>query len=988
VPDLVAVIAGDNKPLKAALKAARKDLAAFNDNIAAVGSTLSMTMTPAILGLGGAALKIAGDFEQSQIAFTTMLGSAEKAEAFLKDLAKFAANTPFDLPGLESAAKKMLAFGFASEDVIPMLTAVGDAVSAVGGGKDVIAGVTTALGQMRAKAKVSAEEMAQLAERGIPAWEILAEKMGVDVPKAMELAGKGAIDGIKGVDALVAGLNERFAGTMEKQANTLIGQVDRLVDESGLLLRKLGTILMPFFQPIADFLSKVIAGVSDMLDWFSRLDPSIQAAVVGFVAFLAVLGPILVVIGGIAAGLASLAAVSTGVIASVVGVSAAVVAGGGALTLYWDQLKGVVAWLQGAWGVAWLGAVFVLELVKVAFSAFMETDLGKWIETTVKVVALGFSGMLTIVKNAVGSIVDFVVDKLQSLLLAFEKLPGKVGNAARNFRVAILDFRATDFSAAVADPVKAAGDEIEKAGSKAQTAGPMFGGVAGFMRETGKAAKDAKTPVAEFVKAMSTNAATDLADALKEAKENIVSIASVAGDAVAPAIELTVVAAGKLEGVLFNSEKLAKGLAEGLEFASNAAKALGFTLSTDVAAGLESSKKAYEQIKLAAQVGLATERDVNLARIALLEEWKSAALAGVGEWSKTLEAELQGRMEQTVVTTDTSIEAWKKLAGTIKSEIGQALTDVITGTATVGEAFAALGDAVLKAITDTIVKGLVDMTMKLFEGDEAVGKLIASFKKFIGIFTGGGGPSPTGLPKKPGGGKGGAGDLGSFTGVLNALDAVVSIITSIIGLFIQRRMEKDIARIEVTSREIKAEVMNHRADQWTRHVVMLDLWADVQRTLWSAKDELVKQTPILEAIAKAAGGLVKTDTGPTEVEMGPIWQALTESIQRGTEAAGAGIQALLELTRSTIVIHLATQTFLLEGIMSELQTMNGALGGKSSGKGGVTLPPTALQAQGPGALFGTLVLAGTDPQAVGRQLTEFLRARGSLRTSGTFELGF
>src|SRR5919202_610426 len=143
------------------------------DNLDAVMRSVQQMQNAIGAGLGFNALK-----EQANIGFTTMLGSGEKAQAFLGDLQKFAASTPFELPGLIQTSQQLLAFGFDANKVIPMMTAIGDSVAALGAGPDVMQGITLALGQMQAKGKVSAEEMNQLAERGIPAWKYLASAIG------------------------------------------------------------------------------------------------------------------------------------------------------------------------------------------------------------------------------------------------------------------------------------------------------------------------------------------------------------------------------------------------------------------------------------------------------------------------------------------------------------------------------------------------------------------------------------------------------------------------------------------------------------------------------------------------------------------------------------------------------------------------------------------------------------------------------------------
>lgn len=182
---------------------------------------------------GGAAVglvKLAGEAEQAQVSFTTLLGSGEKAKAFLADLAQFAAHTPFELTGLQDSAKRLLAFGFEAKQIIPMMTAIGDAVGSLGGGKDVLDGITTALGQMQAKGKVSAEEMAQMAERGIPVWDMLAKKIGVSVPEAMKMAEQGAISSAQAIPAILQGMNDKFGGGMEAQSRTLLGMWSNTMD--------------------------------------------------------------------------------------------------------------------------------------------------------------------------------------------------------------------------------------------------------------------------------------------------------------------------------------------------------------------------------------------------------------------------------------------------------------------------------------------------------------------------------------------------------------------------------------------------------------------------------------------------------------------------------------------------------------------------------------------------------------------------------------
>jgi tape measure domain-containing protein len=195
----------------------------------------------AMLALGGASIKLAGDMEQSEMAFTTLLGSGEKAKAFLGELSDFAAKTPFELTGLQESSRRLLAFGFESQQIIPMMTNIGDAVSGLGGGAAEINRVTLALGQMQAKGKVSAEEMNQLAELGIPGWKMIADAIGVDIPRAMKMAEQGAISSTVAIPALLEGMNEKFGGMMAAQATTINGLFSNVKDNVTKLMISLGT---------------------------------------------------------------------------------------------------------------------------------------------------------------------------------------------------------------------------------------------------------------------------------------------------------------------------------------------------------------------------------------------------------------------------------------------------------------------------------------------------------------------------------------------------------------------------------------------------------------------------------------------------------------------------------------------------------------------------------------------------------------------------
>jgi len=202
----------------------------------------------------GTAISFNAMLQTAQIGFTTMLGSAEKAQKFLDDMADFAAKTPFEYPDLLDATKRMLAYGFAADDVFPMLRAVGDATAALGMGSEGVNRIILALGQMRAKGKLSAEEMRQLTEAGIPAWEMLADAMGKTTAEIMDMQQKGLIPADKAIQMMTAGMNKRFGGMMANMENTWVGVTSTIKD---IWRMTVGTLTQDLFGGLNAMLIKV-----------------------------------------------------------------------------------------------------------------------------------------------------------------------------------------------------------------------------------------------------------------------------------------------------------------------------------------------------------------------------------------------------------------------------------------------------------------------------------------------------------------------------------------------------------------------------------------------------------------------------------------------------------------------------------------------------------------------------------------------------------
>lgn len=220
----------------------------------------------AVLGATGAfagiyqPMNLAGDYEQTVVAFNTLLGSAEKATKFLAEAQEFANKTPFEFPELLNSSKLLLAFGFEAENVLDMMETIGDTSSGLGAGSEGIDRITRALGQMYAKGRVQAEELLQLQELGVPAGEILQEELGLTAEQVANI-GNESVNASLAIQALLTGMDKRFGGMMDNQSKTAKGMTSTIKDTiQNNLIRNWGEGLWEGIKP----------GLEEVTNWLDE----------------------------------------------------------------------------------------------------------------------------------------------------------------------------------------------------------------------------------------------------------------------------------------------------------------------------------------------------------------------------------------------------------------------------------------------------------------------------------------------------------------------------------------------------------------------------------------------------------------------------------------------------------------------------------------------------------------------------------------------
>lgn len=224
------------------IKSTAGHIGGFMGGLLDMGSKLGMTvfgvknLIDTVGGLGQALLGSNATLEQQRVAFTGLLGSAQNADAFLRQMQQFAAATPFEFPDLVVASQRMLAMGFTAQEVQPMLTAVGDAAAGMGAGKDQVDAIILALGQMHAAGKVHLQDLMQITNTGVPALKLLADGFGVSTAEMQNMISAGTVPADKAIGILRTGMEKMYGGQMANQATTFNGLMSTLADNARMAL--------------------------------------------------------------------------------------------------------------------------------------------------------------------------------------------------------------------------------------------------------------------------------------------------------------------------------------------------------------------------------------------------------------------------------------------------------------------------------------------------------------------------------------------------------------------------------------------------------------------------------------------------------------------------------------------------------------------------------------------------------------------------------
>lgn len=233
--------------------------------------------------------------EKYTTGFTNMLGSAEKAQAVLNQIKQDAARTPLNVDSLVQANQLLISAGVSAGEARSTILALGDAVSATGGGSEVLSRMAANLQQIKNVGKAASIDIKQFAYAGINIYQVLADYTGKSVQEVQKMT--ISYDLLS--QALIAASEEggRYYNAMDTQSQTLSGRIETLKDNWSQLL---GTLTKGLTETEGNL-------VTAAAGWVQRLQEGFETA--GANGLMQAGGHIVdEVASGISAGIPSLAA--------------------------------------------------------------------------------------------------------------------------------------------------------------------------------------------------------------------------------------------------------------------------------------------------------------------------------------------------------------------------------------------------------------------------------------------------------------------------------------------------------------------------------------------------------------------------------------------------------------------------------------------------------------------------------------------------------
>jgi tape measure domain-containing protein len=843
----------------------------LGEHIASVGSTLTVALTAPLVGFGTIAVKAAADMDALRRGLIAVGGSAEEADRQLKRLVETA-----KLPGLGfkeavQAAIQLQAVGFAFKDAVRVIEAFGNALATVGRGREDLNEVIRQLGQLESRGKVTADNLKPILERVPQAARIIKEAFGTIDTEALQKMG---ITSRQFIETLVTELER-----LPKVTGGIKNELENMRDAIERALARAGDALMPFTEKLLNVATTAIDALRGMVEWFLTLPQWMQEWAIRLAVVAAAIGPVLFGIGQLVEAFGALYKIKVLihplfdlVVLGFKNLGAALMATSPA------QVHGLAASFYA-----------LKQAVLLTTAAWSGWQLGRWIDENIV--------------SKIGALNKFVDAFAAFPAAVYQKIMGVSGDASRAMR----DLESA--TKALEERLRAHGIVVERGNMTTEQyaaalrrAAEQAGLFKGAQQEVERATqrKIAATVDDEQETRRLIEAQREAERQARELTEALVALGvrtreEVQLDELRKQVDLLhlAFAQGKISAYELsvawdNYIKTLERVRDPLAFMLDEVPKLNATIKEE--AELFWQLDAAMRQASAGSIQWWAELDAELEQIA--NSVLNLTASGDQYW-KTLEAGMyRTRVAIGVATEEVKKhdDAWTKAGkqvSTILTDMSRGIADVILKGKSLGDVmtqtFMQIARAALRYVIEEALGGIARAIANLIKGELAslgqafsgLFKQIEDIGRAIARVFGGGGASAKAPAGAPAGGGGGAGaTAGAGGGLAGWLDFATNLVSSILGYFQGRRIEQDVARIEVTTRGIlnQLQALQDSANQWLPWMRNLadPAWEAVN--LLTGIHDLLRQ--MLEALAgavtNAARSIAPTSAGRTSPSTVPV----------------------------------------------------------------------------------------------------------------------
>ncbi len=234
-----------------------------------------------LIQFGKQIISVRGEFQQLSIAFETMLGSKEKADALMQQAVTFAAKTPFTLTDVTTNIKQLMAMGVETENVMDTMKSLGDVAAGV---SVPISRVAINYGQVMTMGKLQGRELRDFAMAGIPLTDELAKNLGKAKEEIQGMISAGQVSASDVTKAFQTMSSEggKFYNLMEKQNSSVTGQISNLQDRIEVMMNSIG-------EANEGLIYKGISGAANLVENYQEVLKVLKVLVVTYGSYKAVL---------------------------------------------------------------------------------------------------------------------------------------------------------------------------------------------------------------------------------------------------------------------------------------------------------------------------------------------------------------------------------------------------------------------------------------------------------------------------------------------------------------------------------------------------------------------------------------------------------------------------------------------------------------------------------------------------------------------------